>query len=62
MHKNDYCMVASSSLSCIEAHAGLFRLPKAPYSIFKIAYEGDFRSLFSVTFWQKVYFLISNVH
>ena len=30
MHKNDYCMVASSSLSCIEAHAGLFRLPKAP--------------------------------
>ena len=27
---------------------------------FQIAYEGDFWSLFTVTFWQKVDFLISN--
>ena len=29
--------------------------------LFQIAYAGDFRSLFAVTFWQKVDFLISNV-
>ena len=30
--------------------------------LFQIAYEGDFQSLSTVTFWQKVTFLISNVH
>ena len=45
-----YCKVASSSMSRLEAHAGFFQ----------IAYEGDFWSLRTVTFWQKVDFLISN--
>ena len=35
----------------LEAHVGFFRL---------LTYEGDFRSLCSVTFWQKVDFLNSN--
>ena len=30
--------------------------------LFQIAYEVDLRSLCTVTFWQKVYFLISNTH
>ena len=30
--------------------------------LFQITYEGDFRSLCTVTFWQKVDFLISKVH
>ena len=45
-----YCKVASSNTSSLEANAGFFQ----------IAYEGDSRSLYIVTFWQKVDFLISN--
>ena len=41
----------SSNTSRLEAHVGFF-----------IAYEGDFWSLHTVTFWQKVDFLISNEH
>ena len=40
----------SSNTFRLEAHAGFFQ----------IAYEGDFRSLCTVNFWQKVDFLISN--
>ena len=40
----------SSNMFCLEAHAAL-----------KIAYEGDFLSLCTVIFWQKVDFLISNM-
>ena len=47
-----YRKVASSNTSCLEAHADFFQ----------IAYEGDFRVLCTVTFWQKVDFLISNAH
>ena len=43
------CKVSSSNTSRLEAH-----------DVFQIAYEGDFRSLYTVTFWQKVDFLISN--
>ena len=32
------------------------------YRLFQIAYEGYSWSLCTVTFWQKVYFLISNAH
>ena len=32
---------------------------RSTYSLFQIAYEGDFGSLCTVTFWQKVDFLIS---
>ena len=35
-----YRKVASSNMSCLEAHAGFFQF----------ADEGDFRSLFTVTF------------
>ena len=45
-----YNKVASSNMSHLEAHAGFFQ----------IAYEGDFLSLCTLSFWQKVYFLISN--
>ena len=45
-----YRKVASSNTSCLEAHA----------SFFQIAYEGDFLSLCTVIFWQKVDFLFSN--
>ena len=45
-----YRKVASSDPSRLEAHAGFFQ----------IAYEGDFGSLCTLTFWQKVDFLISN--
>ena len=48
--KNNYRKVASSNTSHLEAHA----------CFFLIAYAGDFLSLCSVTFWQKVDFLISN--
>ena len=41
-----YHKVASSNTSRLEAHAGLF----------KIAFEGNFLCLCTVTFWQKVYF------
>ena len=43
-----YCKVSSSNTSRLEAHAGFFQ----------IAYEGDFQYLCTVTFWQKVDFLI----
>ena len=42
----------SASTSCFEAHVGLFQ----------IAYEGDFGPFYTVTFLQKVDFLISNAH
>ena len=45
-----YRKVVSSNTFCLEAHAGFFQ----------IAYEGDFRSLCTVTYWQKVDSLISN--
>ena len=44
-----YCKVKSSNTSCLEANDGFLQ----------IAYEGDFRSLCTVTLWQKVDFLIS---
>ena len=47
--KTKYCKVASSNMSLLEAHAG---------ALFQVAYEGDFRSLCTVTFGQKVDFLI----
>ena len=47
-----YSKVASSNTSPLEANAGFFQ----------IVYEGDFWSLCTVTFWQKVDFLISNAH
>ena len=49
----DYRKVASCNTSHLEAHAGS--------RLFQIAYEGDFRPLCTVTFRQKVDFLISNV-
>ena len=45
-----YRKVASSNTSCLEAHAGFF----------KLLMKGSFSSLCTVTFWQKVDFLISN--
>ena len=44
----DYRKIASSNRFCLEAH--------------QIAYEGNFWSLCTVTFWQKVDFLIINAH
>ena len=46
-----YRKVASSNMSCLEAHAGFFRL----------FMKGIFDPLCTVSFWQKVDFLISNV-
>ena len=47
-----YRKIASSDTSRLEAHVGFFQ----------IAYEGDFRSSYTVIFWQKVDFFISNAH
>ena len=47
--KNDYRIVASASQSGFEAHVGLFKLVMKRY----------FLPLCTVTFWQKVDFLIS---
>ena len=48
----NFAIYASSNTSHLEAHGG----------IFQIAYEGDVWSLCTVTFWQKVDYLISNEH
>ena len=47
-----YRKVASSNTSHLEAHAGFF----------KLLMKGDFQSLCTVTFCQKVDFLMSNAH
>ena len=46
-----YSKVAGSNMSRLEGHTGFFQ----------IAYEGDFRSLCTVIFCQKIDSLISNV-
>ena len=48
----------------VAGHIGLKYFVKSsnPFisTLFQIAYEGNFQSLLTVTFWQKVVFLISN--
>ena len=44
-----YRKVASSNMSCLEAHAGFFKL------LMKVIFDP-----YVLTFWQKVEFLISN--
>ena len=58
--KSIFRLQAAAAGSLISPWGNLWATLLLLHYLFQIAYEGDFRSLFTVTFWQKVDFLISN--
>ena len=46
----------------LQSHKFYHVLFRSTHKLFQISYEWDFGSLCTVTFWQKVDFLISNTH